>query len=512
MASLITTGMSAFSSRIFLTFARAWHGLEQLGRRVRQRLRRQQKQLRAEARQLGLQLLDAIDDLPFVPTLVRIRPVANQYYGHGAFMGAAPALLADERWRSILAFLMPDVYVQVDEALKEGAQNAALIPMFENNPVMCAFGCWHGLERRKSAGGPVRPAGDLSGMEWDLFVESVAVEEWESVPPSDLPAREALVDTIVERMIIAHASTADTVQENAGVCQYADVRRTLKTRMGGVEAPAWMDLFTRALRLASAPDTRSAIDRMSTEPRAEGPNGGPVDECVRHTFARPIPMADAVREYAALAASRGVAGGGGRFSVVLEMKTLRSTPEFFAAVVRALNRRGVHVVAVCSFSEDEIRGVSAHAQRVGAELLPGPRQIRFFHYAGDLQLACDLGQVAPGQGVLFNGATLLRHLPDGVPHYEPIDAVVEALGEYRERFGLDIGVYVQEGDCDAEAAGVLSATVADHPATFGLGFAWGGLLDEAHIPADGSDRRGLGSQAMLGMIGRARNWELVERG
>ncbi|MSP56483.1 MAG: hypothetical protein EXR69_12910, partial [Myxococcales bacterium] len=82
--------MSAFSARLLLTFARVWHGLEQLGRRVRQRLRRQRKQLRAEARQLGLQLLDVLDDLPFVPTLHSIRPVANQYYGHGAFMGAAP--------------------------------------------------------------------------------------------------------------------------------------------------------------------------------------------------------------------------------------------------------------------------------------------------------------------------------------------------------------------------------------------------------------------------------------
>ncbi len=493
----------SLSSRLFLAFARAWQALEQLGRQIRQRLRRRQREIEAGARQLGLQLLDAIDDLPFVPTLVSIPPVANQYYGHGAFMGAAPAMLADDRWRSILAFLMPDVYVQVDEALKGGAANGALIPMFENNPVMCGFGCWKGLERR--AGGKARPAGDLSGMEWDLFVESAAVEAWEQTP-GDLedPRREALVDTIVDRIVIAHASTADTVQENAGVCQYADVRRTPKTRMGGVEAAAWMDLFGRSLRLAGAPDLRAAMERMATEPRVAGP-----DECVRNTFAVPIPMSVVVAEYAALAARRG-APGSASFSVVLEMKTLRSTPEFFSAIVRALNRRGVHVAAVCSFSDDEIRGVSGQAQRIGGATLPGPRQIRFFHYAGDLQQACDLGQLAVGQGVLFNGATLLTHLPDQTPHYAPREAVIKALHGYARQHGIDVGVYVQEGDCDAEAAAVLSATVASHPQTFALGFAWGGLLDEAHIPADGSDRRGLGSQAMLGMIGRARDWEIVE--
>lgn len=480
-------------SRLARAFGHLWNTLEHLLQRLRQRLRRQQRKIEAEARQIGLQLLDVIDDLPFVPTLVPIRPVANQYYGHGAFMGAAPALLADEKWRYILAFLMPDVYVQVDTALKAGANNAALIPMFENNPVMCAFGTWYGIKRRQ--GQAARPAGDLTGMEWDVFVDSVQVEEWEATPgaPED-PARESVVEAIIDRMVIAHASTADTVQESVGVCQYPDVRRTLKTAMGGVVAPAWMDLFTRALRLAQVSDLKAAVLTMSAEARSASP-----DECDRNTFARPIPMPTAAELYRRFA--------GQRFSVVLEMKTLRSTPLLLAALVRGLNRRGIHVAAVCSFSMDEIRGVSAQLQADG---LPGPREIQFFHYAGDLQLACDEGNLAPGQGVLFNGATLLRYTPDDAKPYVIEDDVVAELGEYRQRFQVDIGIYVQEGDCDALAAGELSEMVATNPATFALGFAWGGLLDEAHVRPDGTDRRGLGSQAMLGMIGRARDWRRGE--
>lgn len=466
-----------------------WNTLEHVVGRTRLRLRRQQRKIEAGARQLGLQLLDVIDDLPFVPTLVPIRPVHNQYYGHGAFMGAAPALLADDTWRRILAFLMPDVYLQVDAALKGGASNAALIPMFENNPVMCAFGCWQGLRRRK--GQAPRPLGDLSGMEWDVFVDSAQVEAWESVPGEpDAPAREALVDRIVDRMVIAHASTADTVQESVGVCQYPDVRRTPKTAMGGVPAPAWMDLYTRALRLAQAADLRKAIDAMAADARTES-----AEECERNTFRTPIPMAVGAAEYREIA--------GQRFSVVLEMKTLRSTALLLAAMVRALNRRGVHVAAVCSFQIAEVRGVSQQSQMDG---LPGPREILFFHYAGDLQHACDQGDLAPGQGVLFNGATLLRYAEGAERPYEIEDDVIVELGEYRDRFGIDIGIYVQEGDCDALAAGALSEMVAANAQTFTLGFAWGGLLDEAHVQPDGTDRRGLGSQAMLGVIGRARDW------
>jgi len=485
--------MPTLLARAARTLAGAWNALEHLLARLRRRLRRQQRQLEAEARQLGLQLLDVIDDLPFVPTLVPIRPVHNQFYGHGAFMGAAPALLADETWRRILAFLMPDVYVQVDAALKDGADNARLIPMFENNPVMCAFGCLHGVKRRAGQGD--RPAGDLTGMEWDVFVDSAQVEAWEALgEPVDSAEREALVDAIVDRMVIAHASTADTVQESVGVCQYPDVRRTVKTGMGGVLAPAWMDLFTRSLRLAKAPDLRRAIDAMALEPRSQSQ-----EECESNTFLRPVPMVTGVAEYEAAT--------GQRFSVVLEMKTLRSTPVLLAAMVRALNRRGVHVAAVCSFSLDEVRGVSGQGQRLqGRGELPGPREILFFHYAGDVQHACEQGALPPGQGVLFNGATLLRHTPDEPGAYGVDANVVDGLAAYRERFGIDIGVYVQEGDCDALAAGALSEVVGANPATFALGFAWGGLLDEAHVQPNGTDRRGLGGQAMLGMIGRAREW------
>jgi len=83
------------------------------------------------------------------------------------------------------------------------------------------------------------------------------------------------------------------------------------------------------------------------------------------------------------------------------------------------------------------------------------------------------------------------------------------LEEYRVRFALDIGLYVQEYDCDAVAAALLSELVQDQAGTFELGFAWGGLVDEACIEADDEDRRGLGSQGMLAWM--KRGWRVRAR-
>ena len=47
------------------------------------------------------------------------------------------------------------------------------------------------------------------------------------------PARTAdvrAIRSLVDTMVIAHASTTDTVQESIGFCQWEDVRRTRKAQ------------------------------------------------------------------------------------------------------------------------------------------------------------------------------------------------------------------------------------------------------------------------------------------
>ncbi len=104
--------------------ARGWGHIEvamhRLLRLVRRRVGRVQREVEAEARlaeaevrQVGARLLEPFEGLTLFDAVLGIAPISTQYYGHGAFMGAAPALLADAKWRRILAVLMPDVFADV---------------------------------------------------------------------------------------------------------------------------------------------------------------------------------------------------------------------------------------------------------------------------------------------------------------------------------------------------------------------------------------------------------------
>jgi hypothetical protein len=484
----------------FLDFVgRSWAAVERAFWWVWRRIRRQQSALEAEVRALGqeavalgqgalalgVDLWAGVDDLPFVPSILKITPVRHQLYGHGAFMGAAPALLADRNWRRILAFLMPDVFAQVERALADGAGSERLIAMFENNPVMCAFGVWRAFQR----GG----RGDLAGLEWDVFLDGEQVVQALEAPEGD---RDTLVAVLVDTMVIAHANATDTLQEALGICQYRDVRKTDKAHLGGVEAPAWLDLFGRALDLARAPDLRAAIGQMAGAPRvSEG------EACTLYTFAQPRPAQEAVRAFREVT-------GRPHLSIVFEIKSLRSTPDLLRWIVHELNRRGVHVGAVCSFLLEEVRGVAQMEQVIGGEILPGPEDILLFHFAGDLQHACDQGLVPRGQRALFNGASLIEAGEEEGAIYRVKQRVVEELERYRERHDLRIGLYVQEVDCDQPAAHLLSDLVDRFAHTFALGFAWGGVRDEVALARVDRPRLGYGSQQALERVGKARQWRL----
>lgn len=478
---LVAVGVLARSPRTRRRVRRgaenAWVGLADLADRRTRRLQRRRHRLEAGARRVLDHLWELVEDLRFVPDRDPMPRVPRRMYAHGAFMGAAPLLLDDPRWRAILAFLMPDVYRDVRDAVRAGVRVGGLIPMFENNPVVAAFGVWRcGVH------------GELDAMEWDVYLDGHRVEAWEEA--TDAPTRDALVEELVQTMVIAHASTTDTVQEHIGLCQWSDVRRTPKSRLGGVEPAAWMDLFGRALYLAGAVDLRGAIDEMRDDERDDTDL-----ECRRYTFREPWSSDRVVSLFRAVS-------GQPRFGVVLEIKSLRSTPELLSALVRVLNRRHVEVTAVGSFLQAEIRGVSAVPQVVDGVERPGPREVVFLHFAADLQHAVDRGTLDRGSSVLFNGACLLRVVPGGPGRYEVDEEVVRGLEEYRRAHELRIGLYVQEYDCDAAAAGLLSDLVRDRAETFALGFAWGGLPDEVALQRGRGDHRGFGAQWALQRVSR----------
>jgi hypothetical protein len=456
-----------------------------------------------EAERLGEEALDGVmriwdqlDDLPFIPAVFKIPPITRQLYAHGAFMGAAPALLADERWRRILAFLMPDVYTDVTEAMAD-EDPATLIPMFENNPVMAAFGIWRSVQARAGVGARLGEGWDLEllGMEWDLFIDGDLAETYMEAAADEQPA---IFQEIFDSAVIAHAAALDTLQENLGFCQHVDVRKTRKSRLGGVGIRAWLDLFARALQLAQADDPAPLLLEMAAAERIlEG------EACVLSTFAQPMSPREAVSVYRAVT-------GRPYFSVVLDMKSLRNTPKLFATLIRSLNTHGIYVAAACSFHLEEIEGLSSVKQLIDEVECPGPREVLFFHFAGDLQRACDAGEVPAGVSVLFNGASLLS-VDDwfsSAPTYGVKEAVISDLERYRQRHRIEIGLYVQEGDCDSVAAAMLGDIVVRHEKTFALGFAWGGLSGEVAVETGGEPRMGHGSQILLSLIGTSQEWSL----
>ncbi|MFO0660270.1 MAG: hypothetical protein U0165_10635 [Polyangiaceae bacterium] len=418
----------------------------------------------------------------------------TQFYGHGAFMGAAPALLADPTWRRILAFLMPDVFEAVRTALASGKGPSEIMPMMENNPVAAAFGVFHGASSTHPTD---ESPHHLSGIEWDLFVDSELLEEWEN-NRGNAEAMKGIMDRAIDTSLIAHANPTDTVQENMGICQFKDVRKTPKTAMGGVEIDSWLDLFGRALELARSNDVTTLVAEMSQEPRSTS-----TEACMLNTFAPPWPVEQAVRIYREIT-------GKPCLSIIIDIKSLRSTPEFLSDLVRALNEKGIHVAAVGSFLREEVEGVADTVQVIRGVTYPSAREIQFFHFAGDLQLACDEGRITPGQSVLFNGASLLDSIETdgGSPVYSIKLRVVSELEEYRQKYDLRIGYYVQEGDCDKAAVSLLSDLDEARPDTFELGFAWGGLRDEAHLDASNVPRLGYGGQRMLEYVGKAKQWRL----
>ena len=420
------------------------------------------------------------------------KPVATQYYGHGAFMGAAPALLADAHWRRILAFLMPDVFTALEQRIQQGADASELIPMLENNPVVAAYGTVRSATLSSNQEGP----NHLAGMEWDVFVDSALIAKWETA--EDESSKTRVMNAVLDTTMIAHGAPVDLIQESMGVSQYADVRLTPKTHFGGVEMDAWLDFYGRALFLSRHPDFGAAVKQMSTEQRSTRPEAAMIG-----TFVLPwaVPTVVALHQEVSKRA---------HLSIIIDIKSLDSTPPFLSALVQHLNRLGLHVAAVGSFNREETLGLSAHVQHVGDHTLPGPREVWFFHYAGDLQAVCEAGLVERGQSVMFNGASVIAHTAsvEGLQAYTACEEILVELEIWREYLDLEVGLYVQEGDCDAGAAAALSEIIDTWPQTFSLGFAWGGLRDEAGLPSGPQPKLGYGSQRMLGYVGKAKHWQL----
>jgi hypothetical protein len=93
----------------------------------------------------------------------------RQLYAHGAFMGAAGAMMRDATWNGILRRLQPAVHARA-AAATEASQLQLIL---ENNPVLMAYG---EAESIRTAGGdasadPNRDPSKVVRMEWDVWLD-----------------------------------------------------------------------------------------------------------------------------------------------------------------------------------------------------------------------------------------------------------------------------------------------------------------------------------------------------
>jgi hypothetical protein len=419
-----------------------------------------------------------------VSGLVQRQEVGNQFYAHGAFMGAARQMLNDPKWNRILETLMPDVHADVRGVTDEGD----LIPMLENNPVMAAYGMirTQQLDQRQEGGLSDRVE-NMKAFEWDVFLDPRIVRGYR-VAFNESTERE-LDEDLVDTMLIAHGSTKQTIVENKiGYAQYEAVKGTRKTEMGGTRPGAWMDLFGRAIRLATADNPDELMADMVGESRHTDED----DQSLYQTFERQMTFRDVIDLYKRVF-------GKETFSVLLDIKSRNAAPWVLRRLILELNRRGVHVYGVGTFTFSELNNLDEINQQVDGQDMGAPTGIKFFHGIGNLQTACTDGEVFEGDTVMFNAGSILDSVdwdaerPDA--NDDEIEEIIQGLGQFKNTYGFHLGLYVQEGSTDRRAARKIAAFSNQHSDIFDLGFGWGGISTEMGPVTSGGT--GMGSQAWI---------------
>jgi hypothetical protein len=150
------------------------------------------------------------------------------------------------------------------------------------------------------------------------------------------------------------------------------------------------------------------------------------------------------------------------------------------------------VESVASFDFKELRSIGRH---VSAPV----KQFRFFHSPGDLQKACHANEVKHGDSVFFNAASLISTDQDplnvlvcGLDEFN--DEVIFAeyayprapvpasdrkckatIEDYKKKYRLNIGCYIQEHSVSSESLDRLVAFFNRYSTIYNLGLAYGGI-------------------------------------
>lgn len=381
----------------------------------------------------------------------------NQFYGHGAFMGAALDMWNDAKWNAILAKLMPDVHKVIKTAVDKKKGSGKIIPMMENNPVMAAYGMWKSKQLDdKDKGNRVD---QLEAMEWDVWLDPDLMEKHAEAKKDEVAGIEKeLVDTLW----IAHGNKSRTVKEHFWGDQYDNIKDDAPTDFGGKSAPDWMHLYGAALTMATA--------KKGEEGDAELGN-------------KKLSFKDTISLYKELFGKK-------QFSVVLDVKSKLATSAVLKGVISELNRRGVHVYGVGTFRHEQLTDIEEHKQTIGDEELAGAKEVKFYHRSGDFMEAAQGGKLKEGDHVMFNIGSLIEKKWFKTK-FQELPGVIDDIKAEKDKHKFHLGGYVQENAIHPDAANLLVEITNKYKDVFDMGFAWGGI---GGLADEGAKGTGLGVQ------------------
>jgi hypothetical protein len=329
------------------------------------------------------------------------------------------------------------------------------------------------------------------------------------------------VQALVDEMLIAHGNIAQLALEQVGCLKlynYSRVKRTRRTLGGGIYARQWMAVYAESLRVGMLDETPSPSNLLP-ERSVSQLMEMTTSSCPRYSITEAVAIIEQVvkREEP--------------FGLFLDVKSRHVPPQVWACVVDILRESGVRVEGVGAFVQEEIRSLCNFTVQPVKELL-------FFHSAGDLQQACHNKQIRYGDTVFFNAGSLLwtptyekgglkatcesmlccydpeatkqsyRLQPFALPSRTGERAYNTILGwtgstieDYKRRYNLSIGLYVQEFAIDEAAANILVQLVNDNPQIYDQGLSWGGVNGitlRGIRPGRFTDTSGLWNQRHLG--------------
>jgi hypothetical protein len=389
-------------------------------------------------------------------------------YSHGCFFGAAPFLLANPDWISILRQLMPDVYVEISRRVLN-APTAKLIHWAENNPVVAAYGTANVLAN----------TGKIVTLEWDVFLDPRLVrrvelvlnqrdtflslysgmekDAWSSEQKSIMSFLSEELDRrsqeLVDKMLIAHGKVSHLFLEQTGHAKdyiYSRVARTRRTLGGGMYARQWMSVYAESLRLGMQMGQNLIAfkedESVSTNSTVVSDDEGQMFEScmiadrLRRTESCPMLLqdtaclnADCIQPKESTGASRELTEQGSERSFIssnslsscpstsLEesVELLKHVTKKARPIVLLLDMKSRHVPKrVWSLVIDTLASAGIRVEAVASFTVDEIRDISglcrqpvleiiYCHSAGELQQGCHNGLLRYGDTVFINGGSLL---------------------------------------------------------------------------------------------------------